>query len=195
MRLFLATGNDHKIEEMTKLLSDTDIEIVSKYDFDKVPEVIEDANTFTGNALKKANELCEYTKLPTIADDSGLVVEALDGRPGVYSARFAGKDASDQENNQKLLTLLEDVPQSKRKAHFTCAIAFVTPNGQEEVAIGKCQGNIAFEFQGESGFGYDPLFIPQGYEVSFAQLGNNIKDQISHRSKALAEMKPILVEE
>ncbi|GAB6138881.1 XTP/dITP diphosphatase [Halanaerobaculum tunisiense] len=194
MRLFLATGNDHKIKEVIEMLADTDIEVVSKYDFSQVPEVVEDATTFRGNALKKARELCNYTGLSTIADDSGLVVEALDGQPGVYSARFAGSEASDQANNQKLLRLLKDTPQSQRDAYFTCAIALVTSEEREEVVTGKCEGRIASGPQGRAGFGYDPLFIPAGYQKSFAQLGSQVKNQISHRAKALDKMKQILVE-
>ncbi len=192
MKLFLATGNQHKIEEMKKMLTDTDIEVLSKNDIDNLPEVIEDQDTFIGNSLKKAREIAEYVGLATIADDSGLVVEALGGRPGVYSARFAGEDATDQANNQKLLKLLKDLPEEERQAYFICAMAFVSPEGEEHTVIGKCHGYISDVPQGEAGFGYDPLFIPKGYEDSFAQLGSKIKNKISHRANALVKMKDFL---
>ncbi|AGB41930.1 non-canonical purine NTP pyrophosphatase, rdgB/HAM1 family [Halobacteroides halobius DSM 5150] len=194
MKLFLATGNEHKIKEMKQMLSNTKIKVLCKDDFAKLPEVIEDKETFKGNALKKARKLCDYLQLPTIADDSGLVVDVLDGQPGVYSARFAGQDASDKENNDKLLKLLEGVKEEKRLAHFTCAMAFVTPEGREEIVIGKSAGKIALAPHGKAGFGYDPLFIPQGYDKSFAQLGSKIKNKISHRANALVKMKQILLE-
>jgi len=193
MKLFLATGNQHKIEEMEKILADTDIEILSKNDIETMPEVIEDQDTFTGNSLKKAREIAEYIGMSTIADDSGLVVKALNGQPGVYSARFAGENATDQENNQKLLKLLKDTPLAEREAYFICAMAFVSGDGQEYTVTGKCHGYITFEPQGEEGFGYDPLFIPNGYEKSFAQLGSGVKNKISHRAKALDKMKNILI--
>ena len=193
MKLFLATGNQHKVKEMKEILADIDIEILSQADYSDLPEVIEDTDTFRGNALKKARELGDYVGLPAIADDSGLVVEALNGRPGVYSARFAGEEATDEENNNKLLDLLAEVPPEQRQAHFTCAMAFVTPAGEEEIVIGKCQGQIAAQPKGEAGFGYDPLFIPEGYEASFAQLGSEIKNKISHRGRALEKMEQVLV--
>jgi len=193
MKLFLATGNEHKVEEMKKIISDLDVELVSKTEYEDMPEVVEDADTFTGNALKKARELCEYTALPTIADDSGLVVDVLDGQPGVYSARFAGVGATDQDNNEKLLQMLEGISVGKRKAYFISAMALVRPSGQEDIVTGRCYGKIGFEEIGEAGFGYDPLFIAEGYEQTFAQLGSEIKNKISHRAKSLAKMKKILV--
>ncbi|PRX28915.1 XTP/dITP diphosphohydrolase [Orenia metallireducens] len=193
MKLFLATGNQHKIEEMKKILADTDIEILSKNDIETMPEVIEDQDTFIGNSLKKAREIAEYIGMATIADDSGLVVQALNGQPGVYSARFAGENATDQENNQKLLELLKDIPLAEREAYFICAMAFVSTEGKEYTVTGKCHGHITFKAQGEEGFGYDPLFIPKGYKKSFAQLGSEVKNKISHRAKALDKMKDYLI--
>ena len=193
MKLFLATGNQHKIEEMKKILADTDIEILSKNDIETMPEVIEDQDTFIGNSLKKAREIAEYIGMATIADDSGLVVQALNGQPGVYSARFAGENATDQENNQKLLELLKDIPLAEREAYFICAMAFVSTEGEEYTVTGKCPGHITFKAQGEEGFGYDPLFIPKVYKKSFAQLGSEVKNKISHRAKALDKMKDYLI--
>ncbi|MCK8815840.1 XTP/dITP diphosphatase [Natroniella sulfidigena] len=194
MKLFLATGNENKVKEMKEILSDTEIEILSQADIGELPEVVEDATTFTGNALKKARELGQQTQLPTIADDSGLVVKALDGQPGVYSARFAGEDATDEANNQKLLESLAEVPLEERTAYFACAMAFVSPTGEEKVVQGRCEGKIALEPKGEAGFGYDPLFIVDGYERTFAQLGAETKNQVSHRAKALEKMKDFLVD-
>ncbi len=192
MKLFLATGNQHKVKEMKKLLSDTDVELLSQADYNQLPEVIEDRETFCGNALKKAQEIGTYVNLPAIADDSGLVVEALNGKPGVYSARFAGPQATDEDNNQKLLKLLAEVPTGERQARFTCAMAFVSPEGEEEIVVGNCPGEIARQPQGKTGFGYDPLFVPEGYSQSFAQLGAEVKNKISHRAKALQKMKRVL---
>ena len=192
MKLFLATGNQHKVKEMKKIMQDADVELLSQADYDGLPEVVEDRETFGGNALKKARELGNYVNLPAIADDSGLVVDALDGKPGVYSARFAGPQATDKENNKKLLKLLAEVPDEKRQAYFTCAMAFVTLDGEEEIVVGNCAGKIARQPQGESGFGYDPLFVPEGYRQSFAQLGVEVKNKISHRAKALQKMKRVL---
>ncbi|MCK8827860.1 XTP/dITP diphosphatase [Natroniella acetigena] len=194
MKVFLATGNKNKVKEMKQILADTEIEISSQADIGTFPEVVEDATTFTGNALKKAREFGQHTKLPAIADDSGLVVEALDGQPGVYSARFAGEDATDEENNQKLLDSLKGVPMEKRTAYFSCAMAFVTPEGEEKVVQGKCEGRIALEPKGEGGFGYDPLFIVDDYEQTFAQMGSEVKNQISHRANALEKIKNFLVD-
>ncbi|TDX48809.1 XTP/dITP diphosphatase [Orenia marismortui] len=193
MKLFLATGNQHKIDEMKKILANTKIEIISKNDIDSLPEVIEDQDTFIGNALKKAREISNYTGFPTISDDSGLVVEALDGSPGVYSARFAGVDASDKDNNKKLLKLLKNTPKEERGAYFSCAMAFVSPEGEEYTVTGRCDGVIDIEEKGSGGFGYDPLFVPTGYQQSFAELGDEIKNRISHRAKALKKMKDYLL--
>ncbi|WP_027338896.1 RdgB/HAM1 family non-canonical purine NTP pyrophosphatase [Halonatronum saccharophilum] len=192
MKFFLATGNLHKIEEMKKILKGNNIDLISKLDIGDIPEVVEDSKEFKGNALKKAREICEYTKMPTLADDSGLVVDVLDGKPGVYSARFAGEGATDKENNKKLLELLKGVPVEERSAYFISSIALVFTDGREEIFEGRCYGSIGFEEKGEEGFGYDPLFIPKGYERTFAQIGAEIKNEISHRANALVELKEFL---
>lgn len=193
MKLFIATSNLNKVEEMKKILSDFDIEILSKEDVGALPEVEEDRGTFAGNALKKAKTIQQEVELPTIADDSGLSVEALDGKPGVYSARFAGTDATDQENNRKLLGLLSGIEDNRRRAHFICVMAFIDEDGNEEIVEGKCHGEIGFEPRGENGFGYDPLFIPDGYQQTFAQLNSEVKNDISHRAKALKKLRKVLV--
>ena len=194
MKLFIATSNLHKVKEMKEILSALDVEIVSKEDMGEIPEVVEDRDSFTGNALKKAKVMQQKFDLPTIADDSGLVVDVLDGKPGVYSARFAGKDATDKDNNEKLLSLLNDIEDKSRAAYFVCAMAFIDSEGAETIVKGKCEGKIGFEAKGDNGFGYDPLFIPEGYQQTFAQLGEEIKNKISHRAKALAKMKKVLMD-
>ena len=193
MKLFIATSNLNKVQEMKEILSEFDIEILSKEDVGDLPEVEEDRGTFAGNALKKAKTIQQEVGLPTIADDSGLSVEALNGQPGVYSARFAGEDATDQENNRKLLGLLSGLEDNRRRAHFICVMAFIDEDGNEEIVEGKCHGEIGFEPQGVNGFGYDPLFIPDGYQKTFAQLNSEVKNKISHRAKALKKMRQVLV--
>ena len=192
MKLFIATSNMNKVKEMKEILSDLDVEVLSKEDVGELPEVEEDRGTFAGNALKKAKVIQQEVNMPTIADDSGLSVEALDGKPGVYSARFAGENATDQENNRKLLGLLSGLEDDRRRAHFVCVMAFIDEDGNEEIVEGKCHGEIGFEPQGENGFGYDPLFIPDGYQSTFAQLNSEVKNNISHRAKALDKMKQVL---
>ena len=174
---------------MREILADTKIKLITAEDIEQdLREVVEDQDSFKGNALKKAREVFQQLNLATIADDSGLVVDALDGAPGVYSARFAGVEASDEENNQKLLEELKGVEARKRTARFICAMAFVGPE-IEKVVIGSCEGKIIKQLKGDKGFGYDPLFIPEGYDKSFAQLGNVVKNEISHRSQAFKKMR------
>ena len=184
-KIVLASGNEHKIEELNKLLEDEPYQVLSKKDFDNLPEVVEDKDTLQGNALKKAREICQIVELPTLADDTGLEVDSLDGKPGVYSARFAGPEATDKDNNEKLLRLLadhEDVGQ--RTARFRTVIALVLPDGREKVVEGKCEGYILKEPRGEQGFGYDPLFYVEEYDATFAQLPMETKNKISHRGRA-----------
>lgn len=188
-RLFLATGNEGKIKEMKELLSELDIELITSDDLGGVPEVIEDGETLTENALKKAKTLADYTELTTIADDTGLLVDVLDGKPGVHSARYAGEEATDQENNQKLLKDLAGVLEKERTARFKTVMALVKPAGEDKIVKGTCEGHIATGPAGENGFGYDPLFIPVGYDKTLAQLEPEIKNQISHRGEALEKMK------
>ncbi len=192
MKLFFATGNQHKVKEMREILADTEIKLITAQDIEEdLIEVVEDRDTFKGNALKKAREIFKQLEVATIADDSGLVVDVLDGAPGVYSARFAGEDASDEENNQKLLKELGGVEPKDRTARFICAMAFVGPK-MEKVVIGSCEGRIINHLKGENGFGYDPLFIPDGYDKSFAQLDSTVKNMISHRAQALKKMRLFL---
>lgn len=187
--LVLATRNKNKLRELTSILSDLPVRVESIASFPGAPDVEETGATMAENALLKARAAARHTGLWAMADDSGLEVDALDGRPGVYSARFAGPGATDADNNAKLLRLLEGVPDPRRTARFRCAIALVSPDGDEYVDEGVCEGVVAREPRGEGGFGYDPLFIVPEYGCTFAELPPEVKDRISHRARALAAAK------
>ncbi len=188
-KIVLATRNAHKVEELNELLKNEEIEVLSLKAFSDIPEVIEDGETFQENALKKAREICKVTQLPSLADDSGLVVDLIDGAPGVYSARFAGEDATDADNNKKLIELLKGhLDLKERTARFKSVIALVLPEGEEKVVEGSCEGYILTEEKGQGGFGYDPLFYVPEYGATFAQLPMDIKNQISHRGRAFRQM-------
>ncbi|WP_054695445.1 XTP/dITP diphosphatase [Syntrophomonas palmitatica] len=192
--LLLATRNRHKQRELQDMLAGTGIQVINLDNIPDLPEVEEDGATFTENAAKKARVIAAASGMLCLADDSGLEVDALNGRPGVFSARFAGPDADDEKNNALLLHMLRDVPEEKRRARFVCVIAIADPQGNLSVAEGACPGTIGFAPHGSQGFGYDPLFIPQGYKQSFAELGAEVKNSISHRGQALAKAKPLLQE-
>ncbi len=189
MKLVLATRNLGKVHELTTLLNSNNthryIQILSLQDFPDAPEVIEDGRTYAENATKKATVIATWTGLRTLADDAGLEVDALDGAPGVHSKRWAGTDATDTIRIQKLLKAIDGA--ATRKARFVAAIALAEPkdNNKIDVVIGTCEGHITYTPAGESGFGYDPIFIPDGYQKTFAELGNTVKNRISHRGKAL----------
>jgi len=183
--LVVATRNRGKIKEIQAYLEGV-VEVVScAADFKGFPETVEDGATFELNALKKAREAMAFTGQPALADDSGLVVDALGGRPGVYSARFAGEEADDTANNRRLLGELELVPLQQRKAAFVCALAFVAPDGAEQVFVGRVAGRILVSGQGDGGFGYDPLFLVDGFDRTMAELTIEEKNLISHRGQAL----------
>lgn len=208
--MVIATRNDHKVEEIRAILSGG-FQLLSLNDFPDAPKVVEDADTFAGNAEKKAGELAEWLSLkhpPTprasplfvLADDSGLEVDELDGAPGVHSARFAAADsgksgnASDADNNAKLLRLLANVPVEKRTARFHCVLALVEVTSRSAFRAphlfdGSCEGRIRSTPRGKKGFGYDPLFVPVGLDKTFAELGKNAKNRLSHRAQALAKLK------
>lgn len=188
MKFAAATKNIKKLEELKRILEPLGIEVVSETDGDFVlPEVEENGETFADNAKLKAVSACEVTGLPSIADDSGLCVDALDGAPGVYSARYSGDHGNDDQNNEKLLFELDGLPMNERGAHYACAICLVFPNGDEITSFGTCEGFIDTKLTGNHGFGYDPLFLVNG--VSFGILPSEEKDKISHRGKALREIK------
>ncbi|MCM8532462.1 MAG: RdgB/HAM1 family non-canonical purine NTP pyrophosphatase [Lentisphaeraceae bacterium] len=183
MKILAATNNAHKLEELKEILGPQGIEVISGKEAGGIPEVIEDKDTFEGNASKKAIETAQAKNMFVFSDDSGLCVEALDGRPGVYSARYAGENATDTDRMNKLLGELEG--KETRAAKFVCTIALATPEGLIGTATGECHGTIASAPQGNEGFGYDPLFIPDGYDKTFAELGEDIKNKLSHRGNAL----------
>jgi XTP/dITP diphosphohydrolase len=187
MQLLLATRNAHKLEEIRAILELPGVDILSVDDVPGLPEVIEDRDTFEGNATKKAVELAAASGLLTMSDDSGLEVDAIEGAPGVYSARYAGEPSNDAANNHKLLAALENV--SDRTARFRCAIALATPEGRSQTVDGSCEGVIGLTPKGDQGFGYDPLFVPNGFNCTFAELSDAEKNQISHRGVALAAAK------
>lgn len=192
MELVVATRNEHKLKEIKALLKGLPLKVVSLNNFSSVPEVEEDGKTLEANAEKKAIQVSRFLKKLALADDSGLEVEALGNRPGVYSSRFSGKGATYASNNKKLLSLLKDVPASRRKARFRCVIAVADRGRIVGVAEGRCGGRIAFKPMGKAGFGYDSVFTPNGYKKTFAQLGIKKKNKISHRSKALSKTKEII---
>ncbi|HZG18100.1 MAG TPA: XTP/dITP diphosphatase [Candidatus Bathyarchaeia archaeon] len=187
-KVVLATRNKGKVREMERLFAPLGWEIISLDDFPDAPEVVEDGETFTANALKKATTISAATGLPAIADDSGLEVDALEGRPGVCSARFAGEQASDEDNWKKLLTELKDTPKEKRTARFRCVLAFVEPGKEPITASGACEGVILREPAGTNGFGYDPVFFLPEQMCTMAQLAPERKNQISHRAKAMENL-------
>lgn len=188
MKFVIATHNKHKLQELQRILTPLGIEAVTA----DLSEVEETGTTFAENACLKAKAACKETGLPAVADDSGLEVDALDGRPGVYSARYAGEGATDAQRIEKLLGELSEVPAEKRGARFVSAICCVFPNGDILRAEGDCPGSIAFASAGEDGFGYDPIFLCG--EKTFAQMTAAEKDAVSHRGKALEKFNLILKE-
>jgi len=184
--IVLATRNAGKVKEFQQLLKDFPVEIKNLNDFGPIPEVEEDGETFDDNAYKKASFTAKVLGLPAIADDSGLVVDALDGAPGVLSARYAGDKATDQENIEKLLRAMQQ--QNNRKAAFECVISIAVPSGPALTYEGRCEGEITLEPRGNSGFGYDPVFLYPQYGKTFAEIPGEEKNKVSHRGKALAEV-------
>lgn len=195
MRVVAATKNKHKIDEIQAITKEFGMETVSRADAG-VPdiEIVEDGDTFEENSEKKARGIMQLCGEITIADDSGLEVDALGGAPGVYSARFAGEDGNDAKNNEKLLRLLSGVKPDSRTARFVSVITMVYPDGRKIVARGECEGHIIYQPKGNNGFGYDPLFVPSGFDRTFAELTGDEKNQISHRAIALQNLRKILSE-
>lgn len=182
--LVLASSNQGKIAEFQKLLDGLEIKVLSMADFPEIGEIVENGQSFAENALIKARAVCMVTGRAALADDSGLMVDALDGAPGIYSARFAGEQHDDAANNQKLLHLLKEVPDEKRTGQFFCAIAIVLPDGREYTVEGTCPGKILRQLKGTGGFGYDPLFYVEELQKTFAELTMEEKNRISHRGQA-----------
>lgn len=192
MKLVIATGNRGKLLEIKGLLDDSHVEAQGLDEFGELPEIIEDGLTFEENALKKARIVSLATGCLALADDSGLVVEALDGAPGVRSARFAGEEAGDDENNRKLLAAMHDLSQEQRRAAFCCAMVLYRPDGWFRVFHGKLAGRIIEAFRGTGGFGYDPLFWVPEYGKTLAELPLSCKNRISHRGQALRQVMECL---
>lgn len=190
--ILLATRNQNKKRELEEILHNLNIKIITLDDIASIPEIEEDQNSFEENALKKARITSRLTGYTCLADDSGLEVEALGGQPGIYSARFAGEGANDEQNNEKLLKMMDKVDKDRRKARFVCVIAVSDPGGNVLTLKGICEGSIACSPSGQGGFGYDPLFIPQGFSKSFAELTAEEKNSISHRGRALNKLKPVI---
>ncbi len=184
MKLLIASRNRHKLAEIRAIFKAPNLEIIGADDLEGLPDIVEDGLTFQANAVKKAVTLALRARLWTLADDSGLEVEALNGEPGVRSARFAGEQADYRANNEKLLRLLER--QANRAARFMCVLALASPEGRAQMVEGVCGGVITESGRGTSGFGYDPLFVPQGYAETFAEMDPELKNRLSHRAQALA---------
>jgi XTP/dITP diphosphohydrolase len=191
--LVLATRNQGKVREIESALSIASIAFQSLNNFPDLPEIIEDGSAFLENALKKARIISSHLHLPVLADDSGLEVDFLNGAPGIHSARFSGPAATDRENNEKLLGLLEGVPEERRTARFRCILVLYDPSGRWVQTEGACEGRIAFALKGDQGFGYDPVFYLPQFQKTMAQLPMETKNRISHRAKALEKMRPYIV--
>jgi len=193
-RFVLATRNRDKITEIREILKNQGFEILDLLDFPEIPEVLEDGETFRDNAIKKARYIYQVTGVSSVADDSGLEVDYLEGAPGVRSSRFAGENATYAENNAKLLQLLANVPRDQRTARFRCVIAF-TNSTRTATVEGVCEGIILESLRGSQGFGYDPLFHVPKYGKTFAEMNPSLKNQISHRAIALKKIKTLLMKE
>src|SRR6056297_455575 len=190
-KIILSSDNKDKIKEIKEILKDLDVKILSKRDLglDKL-EVVENGKTLEANALKKARAIYNVIKGHIIiADDTGLFVEALNGEPGIFAGRYSGENATYKENNEKLLKELKGIEDDKRKAYFMAVAAVIDKNGNEHIVKGICKGQISKDYKGEGGFGYDPLFIPNGFQKSFREMGEENKNKISHRKKAFEEVR------
>ncbi len=196
IRAYLASGNSHKVTEVQRILTrlGVEIDLLSADGVDGFDSIVENGSTFAANALIKARAVCEVTGVAAIADDSGICVDALNGMPGIFSARWAGRHGDDSANLHLLLRQLADVPDSRRTASFWCSVALVLPDGSEAIVEGDVQGRLLRAPAGESGFGYDPIFVPDGFTCTTAQMSAEEKDTISHRGRALSALAPILIE-
>ena len=190
--LVIATKNEKKLRELKRYLKSIKAHTIFLKDMSRAPEIREDSNTFKGNAIKKAVIISKFTKGVVLADDSGLCVDALGGQPGVKSARFAGRDKKDRDNNAKLLKMMKRVPAGERTARFICAVAIADNGRIVKVVEERCGGRIADSVRGRQGFGYDPVFLIPKYKKTFGELGLKVKDRMSHRSKALKKARQFL---
>ena len=186
MKIVLATNNPGKVSEIKAILDKFAVEVLSMEDIPGTPpEVVEDAGTFSGNALKKASAIAQWAGMPALADDSGLVVQTLDGEPGVHSARYAGEEGNSEANMELLLEKLNGVPESERLAHFACVMVLSAPDGRSWESAGRVDGLITFDKRGTAGFGYDPVFFYMPSNKTFAEMDPTEKNRISHRFRAL----------
>ncbi len=194
VQLVLATRNAKKLAELDRLLASAglDVEILGSDAFSDLPEIEETGSTFAENSLIKARAVATHTGLIAIADDSGLCVDALDGQPGIYSARWAGPGATDESNLDLVLEQIRDVEPAQRTAHFACAAALVLPSGEEYVVQGQVDGVLLTQRRGVGGFGYDPIFLPDGFEITTAEMTSDQKDAISHRGQAMRALVPLI---
>jgi len=194
MKIVFATGNKGKVREVREMLDGMGIEFFALSDYANVPEIVEDGKSFLENALKKARIISEFTGETVLADDSGLQVDALGGEPGIYSARYAGESATDEENNAALLTKLKNIPQEKRTAFFCCVLVLYRTDGRYDYFEGKWNGQIIDERRGNNGFGYDPIFFVPELKKTAAELPAEIKNKVSHRGQAFAQLKKAIGE-
>ena len=193
MKIIFASGNEGKVKEIRSMLEGMEIELVSLNSYKDVPEIIEDGSSFLTNALKKARIISRFTGETVLADDSGLMVDILKGEPGIFSSRYAGLKATDEENNTKLLTKLKNVPIEKRTASFHCVLVLYRKDGNFDSFEGKWQGQIIDEQRGSNGFGYDPIFWIPDLKMTAAELPADIKNKVSHRGQAFARLKGSLL--
>ena len=196
VQLVLATRNAKKLAELDRLLAGAglDVEILGSDAFGDLPEIEETGSTFAENSLIKARAVSTHTGLIAIADDSGLCVDALDGQPGIYSARWAGEGATDESNLDLVLEQIRDVEPAHRTAHFACAAALVLPSGEEYVVQGQVNGVLLTQRRGVGGFGYDPIFLPDGFDITTAEMTSEQKDAISHRGQAMRALVPVILQ-
>jgi XTP/dITP diphosphohydrolase len=196
-RLVLATANQHKLIELTRILAagQVAVELVSLAGYPGAPDVVESGATFAANALLKAHAIAAFTGLPAVADDSGLCVDALNGMPGVLSARWSGRHGDDEANLRLVLAQLADVPDERRGAQFVCAAALALPGGREHVRKGLVRGALIRAPRGHNGFGYDPIFVPDSAQITTAEMDPAAKDAISHRGKAFRAIAPVIAAE
>lgn len=196
VQLVLATRNAKKLAELDRLLvgAGLDVQILGSDAFSELPEIEETGSTFAENSLIKARAVSTHTGLIAIADDSGLCVDALDGQPGIYSARWAGQGATDESNLALVLEQIRDIEPARRTAHFACAAALVLPSGEEYVVQGQVNGVLLTQRRGVGGFGYDPIFLPDGFDITTAEMTSEQKDAISHRGQAMRALVPVIQE-